>query len=256
MSSPSRRRFRDLFTLWTAAILLIGVVGAGWFARSCPLLRQWLSSCPTTAVGHLTPSEEENARFPHQVIEKDVVEFSTSAQDYRKTTEVKFYYKGDRSHQIAHLAVWADNHLEELALITHPLLANLQWSRYSRTQPNETLYQDTERYTSTDDIRSHLPAAQELAVDEIIAQQWHLTAQQYQPLETLTSLNGIHYVVTTYAPPTPNGSWNYYDQTFDTTDAHIDEKNQLNWMILLPDVKNGAEPFRMTTVHIDYQSLR
>ncbi len=254
---PPTRSTRDKATIWLGAFVLLGIIALGWFPRSCPLLQQWLASCPSSRISTPnTPEEIENAHLPHQVIEKDLVEFETNAQEYRKTTEVKFSYRGDLSHQVAHLGIRVNNMVERVALITHPLLYDLTWTRYSTNQPNESMYQREARFGSVAELRASLPPAQELAVDEVIAKAWQLDPRQYQLLEDLTSLDGIQYVVTSYAPPLKDGNWRHYDQTFDTQDAWVDANKKLYWMIFLPDVTGGNEPFRMTTVHIDYRSMR
>lgn len=255
MSSP--RSSRDIITIWLGGSLLLGIVLLGWFPRSCPVLKQWIISCPEPRVSTGTNADEiENAHVPHQIIEKDLVEFETNAQEYRKTTEVKFSYRGDLNHQIAHLGIRIGNKVERVALITHPLLYNLTWSRYTTNQPNETLYQREVQFSTVAELKNNLPAAQELAIDEVIAKTWNLDPRQYQPLEELTSLDGIKYIVTTYAPPLQDGNWRHYDQTFDTETAWVDSNEKLYWMIFLPGVTDGKEVFRMTTVHIDYRSMR
>jgi hypothetical protein len=258
MPTPHRSTYKDRLTITIGGLFVLGIILAGWIPQSCPLIRQWLSSCPAdkSIMHYGSYEEQENARVPHQVIEKDFVDFETEAQDYRKTTEVKFSYKGDLSHQIAHLGIRVGNQVQRLALISHPLLVSLDWPRYTTNLPNETMYQRNETFETVDALHANLPPAKSLAVDEVIAKEWNLSSDHYTALESLTSLDGIDYIVTTFKPPLLDGTWRFYDQTFDTTDAFIDSEKHLNWMIFLPDVKAGKEPFRMTTVHIDYRAVK
>ena len=259
MEAPKKnRKFQDTVTLFVGGVLLIGIIGIGWLPRNCPLLRQWLSGCPSnkSTVQYATYEQQENTRIPNQIITKDYVEFQTDSQNYRKTTEVKFTYKGDLSHQLAHLGIRVGNQIKRIALVSDPLLIGLNWTRYTTNQPNETLYQRNETYQDVSAIHANLPPASQVAIDEVIASQWGLDPKQYTPLEPLSSLDGINYIITTYEPPLEDGTWRYYDQTFDTTDAFVDTQKQLNWMLFVPDVNKGKEPFRMTTVHIDYRTMK
>lgn len=252
---------KEKLTVWGGGGLLTLLILSGWFPRSCPLLHQVLSPCPdpnrvANDSRFLSAEEADLQRIPHFVIDRDLVEFEVKAQDYRKTTDVKFFYQGDLSHQVAHLGIRQDNRMHRIALVTHPLLIDLDWQRYSVTQPNETLYQrDQDRFASIADVRNNLPPAQELAVDEIIAREWGLDPRRYQALESLTSLDGISTILTTYIPPKPDGNWFLYEQTFDTTDYFVDAQGNLEWQVFLPNVTSGKVPFRMSSVTINYRSM-
>lgn len=251
------QRRRDVLTITLSGIFLFGIILGGWLPRSCPLLRQWIASCPSTSVSTAqTPEERELQRVPHQTIDRDLVEFTTKSQEYRGTTEVKFTYRPDRNHHRAYLGIRVKNHQRQLALITHPLLSKLTWQRYSVVQPNITLYQRTERYPDIDHIQTSLPPAQELAVDSIIAELWKLDPRQYTLLDSLTSLDGINYIVTSYTPPLPDGSWLHYSQTFDTSDAYVNADTNMEWRIYVPDANKGSVPFLMSSVAIDYKTIR
>jgi|GEM_PF-6353930 len=254
---PTKRRFRDTVTILIGIALFVGIIGIGWLPRSCPLLRQWLASCPATQVANapLTPQQVLDAKYPSQVIDKEYADFQVNSQANRATTEVKFEYKADLTKQVAQLGLRVGSTLQYVALVTHPLLVNLNWPRYSITEPNETMYQRTQTYDTSASLKANLPPASQLAVDTEIANSWGLQASQYQPLETLTSLDGINYIVTTYTPQSTDGDWHFYDQTFDATSAFVDQNNQIDWRLYLPNVATDSQPFRMTTVHVDYKKV-
>ena len=237
--------------------MLLGFVAAGWFPRSCPVLRGLISRCPNTEVANsISPEQADIDRVPHQIIGRDLINFKIQAQDFRKTTEVRFPYRGDLTKQSAYIAIVTPTGVRELALVTNPLLVDLTWARYTSTLPLESLFQRQETYATIADLRANLPAANKFAVDRVIAKSWKLTSDQYTPLESLTSLDGIDYIATSYAPSDHDGGWFRYAQTFDISDALVDSKNQIEFRISVPNVTSGKTPFLMGNVNVDYKSMQ
>ncbi len=259
------------------AVLLLLMIGS-WVPRDCPLIRQVISPCPGTRIANSpeTSTERDIARIPHQVVDRDLVEFSAKAQEYRKTTELRFSYRGKLDTSTAYLAMKVGTDLakepngttvvptpsvgktaiEKIALVTHPLLFNLNWSRYTSTQPNVTMYQRNERYIDIAALQQSLPPAKELAVDSIIAKRWNLDYTQYTPFDDLTNLNGINYVITSFTPPTPDGVWLEYRQTFDLQQAYVNKDGMIEGMLILSNVRGTDPSFLLSSVGIDYRSLK
>ena len=149
------------------------------------------------------------------------------------------------------------NNLDRIALITHPLLVDLKWQRYSSTLPNVSMYQRTEKFTDPLELKANLPAAKTILVDSIIAKAWGLLDNQYTLLDTATSLDGINYVVTSYSPLGVDGTWRTYRQTFDFSKITVDESGSLFFLIYAPDVlQRSSTPFLLSPIHVDYRSMR
>lgn len=239
------------------AVLILSFMLSGWFPRSCPLLRQALSSCPSAhLVVPLTQEQKELGRIGHEDIPGNTAFFSVKSQDFRGTTDVKFNYWADLKVEKAYLEIKKAHGFVNLALITHPLLADLTWSRIGNAEPPQSLYQRTTTFDSIDSFKAKLPPAKELAVDSIIALQWNLQPDQYTNLDDLTSLEGINYIMTTYTPPTVDGSWKFYNETFDTQDAKVSSTGTIDWAIYKPINKSATIPFHLGTVHIDYKRMQ
>lgn len=258
MSKRPTKQWLDRLTVILGSLILLFVALGSWVPRDCPLIRNWIVGCPSAHV--VTPQTEDQrelARIAHQDIPGNVAQFSVRSQDFRGTTQVNFLYRADYTKHVAYLIIHKAAGKTPLALITHPLLYNLDWSRVSTAEPPVSLYQRSgQTYQSVDQIKAQLPAKGQVAVDSVIAKQWKLQANQYTDLDALTSLDGIQYVITSYAPPGHDGSWLQYDQTFDVQDALVDKDGLLQWEVYVPIVQNPSQPFRLAPVHINYKRMQ
>lgn len=257
-SKPAtNRNIAEKIGVLIGAIILLGILLSGWFPRSCPLLRQALSACPSAhLVVPLTNEEKELSRIGHEDIPGNTALFSVKSQDFRGTTDVKFDYWADLKVEKAYLQVKKNGAFSALALITHPLLVDLTWARIGNSGPPESLFQRTPTYDSIDAFKANLPPAKEVAVDTIIAQHWHLQPSQYTDIDSLSNLDGINYVMTTFVPPVSDGSWKFYNETFDTQDALVSPTGTIDWAIYKPINNSATIPFHLGTVHIDYKRMQ
>ncbi len=277
-SKQSELQKQKIIVYGGGAILILIMIGS-WLPRSCPIVRQIIAPCPVSRIANTpeTSVERDIARIAHQVVDRDLVEFSAKAQEYRKTTEIRFSFRGDLSKSIAYLAAKVSTDavsepngktvtptpststktaIERLALVTHPLLTELDWARFTSTQPNVSMYQRTEQFETIDQLQQSLPPAKELAVDSIIAKRWNLDYRQYTPLDELVSLDGIKFVVTSYTPNTPDGGWLQYRQTFNLQNAYITKEGMIEGMLILSNVQNTNPAFLISSVGVDYRSLK
>lgn len=252
-------RTKSILTVSIGGGLLLLLVLSSWLPRECPLLRDLITSCPQEQdpTKLLSPTIKELNRIPHQVITKETVDFAVPAQPNRSATQVRFSYRGDLTKQFAYLKVVETTGERILTIVSHPLLYNLDWPRTSTTQPNVSIYQ---RDASVEDIEAFklsLPPKAIFAADSVIASEWGLREDQYTLLDTLTSLDGISSIATTYAPPEVDGAWYKFSQTFDLTNAFVDGiTGNIKWFLKLPGNTGEGEPFRMSTVNVGFTAQK
>ncbi|CAN5130231.1 hypothetical protein BH11PAT4_BH11PAT4_1260 [soil metagenome] len=253
-------RTKSLITVLLGGGFLVALVLSSMLPRSCPILRDLITSCPSQQdpTKLLSANQKEINRIPHQVIAKETVDFAVPAQENRTATQVRFTYRGDLAKQFVYLKVVEQNGEKILTVVNHPLLYNLDWERTSTTEPNVTMYQKGTTFTSAEELRASLPSKAAFAADTVIARDWNLTPDQYTPLdEKLTTLEGITTIATSYTPPEPDGQWYKFSQTFDLTNAFVDgvTKN-LKWFLKLPGNTGEGEPFRMSTVNVGFTAKK
>jgi hypothetical protein len=253
-------RTKSILTISIGGSFLALLVLSSWFPRSCPLLKELITSCPQTTdpTKLLSPSQKELNRIPHAVIAKETVDFSVPAQPNRQATQVRFTYRGDLTKQYAYLKVVERTGERNITVVNHPLLYKLEWSRISTTLPNVSLYQREASYQDIQSFRASLPPKNQFVADSIIAKEWQLTEEQYTPLDFLTSLDGFSYIATTYAPPEVDGSWYKFSQTFDLSNAFVDGiSGNIKWFLKLPgNSADAQEPFRMSTVNVGFTAQK
>ena len=254
------KRNAQLLVIILGSLLLLTLVGASWFPRRCPLVKQLITTCPTGStitLDDLPPEEKETQRITHLTVDKDYIDFTVKAQTFRATTDVYFTFRGDYSKQVAFLNVRNGNNLDRIALVSHPLLQDLNWQRYSTILPNISMYQKNSRYTDPLELKANLPAAKELLIDSIVAKAWGLNENQYTLLDSATSLNGVNYIVTTYSPLTPDNTWRTYRQTFDFSQIQPDADGNIFFLIYVPNVLSvSTTPFLLSPVRVDYRTMR
>jgi hypothetical protein len=237
------------------SVLLATMVLSAWVPRSCSYLRQALSVCPASKIAvPITYQDREIARIPNNIISGNVADFSIPGQDYRDTTMVYFDYLGDTAHEYAYLQVMQNGNFKNISLVTLPLLKTLDWSRTQSAEPEWSMYQKNETFSSVEALHANLPPKSDLAVDQIVADAWKLNPSQYQALEGLADPNSVSYIVTSYTPPQPNGSWSLFSQTFDLSSADLTE-SAMHFRIYKPLSKTASQPFRISMVHVNFQRL-
>ncbi|MBU6389806.1 hypothetical protein KGQ71_04825 [Patescibacteria group bacterium] len=245
----------DKVTVIIGAVFFLALVISAWVPQPCPWLRHEIIGCPVKPVlAPLTPEQQDIQRVPHQDILTMYGFFQVPAQDYRAETHIRFSYRQTGKPQIVYLQIKKADGTHSIALVTHPLLLSLSWPAV--TSPSIRLYQQSPTYTSLDQFSSHLPPATELAADPVAAAQYNLDSHQYTSLDTLTSLSGIKYILTTYSPPQMDGGWSLYDQEFNLQDAAVDRQNQIEGSLYFPNARANPQPFLLSTVHIDYTKIR
>lgn len=237
-------------------IVLLGLFLSAWIPQPCPVLRKAIFGCPAhQAERILTPAETELERIPHQDVTEPNAIFSVKSQEYRATTRVYFYYRADLAHQTAVLRLRKkDNEFQDVALVTSPLLQNIAWPK--STEGELTLFVRNEATQPISDFLKNLPPANQLLVDNAAARLSNLSPTQYTPLEESDTLTDqIRYILTTYTPPKTNGTWREFSHVLDAGTA-VPVDGQLQWMIhLVSTTSTPDEPFRIGTVHVDYETL-
>jgi hypothetical protein len=251
---------KSLLILTFGGSLLIALVLSSFLPRSCPLLRDLITSCPSEQdpTKLLSATTKELNRVPHQDIFKETVDFAVPAQPNREATQIRFTYRGDLAKQFAYLKVVEKTGDRVITVVNHPLLLNLQWPRISSTLPNVTIYQKEVTYSSIEALKASPPPKASFVVDSVIAKEWALLPEQYTLLDTLTSLDGISTIATSYTPPEPDGAWYKFSQTFDLTNANVDGiSGTLKWFLKLPgNSAEAPEPFRMSTVNVGFTAKK
>lgn len=235
---------------------LLALVLSSWFPQPCPLLRSKLGNCPQSKPNTLPPTEEQKevARFPHQEITNDYLFIDVKAQAYKKQTNVHFYYQTDLSKFIAYLQLKKPSGFEDMSLVSHPVLADLTWNSIST--PEFHLFQRDPHYDSLDDFLTHLPAASKLAADPIVARRFNLQDSQYTPLDPLENLDAISYVFTTFAPPTKDGKWLFFNQTFDAESAEVTKEDKLIWALRMPANASRQNKVLVSTIYVNYTQVK
>ena len=152
--------------------------------------------------------------------------------------------------QTAYLQLRLPEGLQDVALITDPLVKNLSWERVSDGQ--WTVFARNGDATAADQFVSKLPAAETVAADSVAARQLRLADGSYVPLEGLKDLTGIDYLLTSYQQPQTDGSWSAFSYVTDASAAVPDSANKLTWVIRLDPTPPSNLPFRLGTVDVNY----
>jgi hypothetical protein len=236
-------------------VFFFGFVFISWLPKPCPILKKALTICstPHRVTVKQTPEEVIIASVAHQDISNDGY-FATHAQDNRENTTVNFEYAGDLDTTTAYLAVNKKDGYHFIALITQPLMTTLNWSKIRL--PEFTIYQRTPQdFTTTSAFLQHLPPAANLAVDSGVALQLQLKPSEYTSLESLTTLDGIQTILSTYSTAYTKDTWHSFSEKFDLTDAAVTKDNKLEWHISFLQSPDPKKPFHLGTVHVDYGQI-
>lgn len=146
------------------------------------------------------------------------------------------------------LQIKKDDETIPLALVTHPLLLDLTWSRTSSSVPDTSLYQRNEQRSLEEVIKG----SGSLAADAAAARIYQLPVGRYQKLESLTSLDGIDAILTTYIPGLSDGSWKQFEETFNLQDVSPDTDDQLHFSIQFDKLTSDGS-LLLGDVHVDYR---
>ncbi|MEI6477500.1 MAG: hypothetical protein WCO52_00740 [bacterium] len=250
------RSTKDKLTVGIGGAFLLVLVISAWVPQPCSYLRNHVFGCPKTTnhfSGPTTENEKQLAGVPHQDVTTGLAYFTSGSQEYRKETLVNFQYRGDGS-EVAYLEVKLPNGYHDLALVSHPLLKDLNWTDTITGQ-----YQFFQRNPEFQDLKSALashPSASTLAADTIIARDLGLKDGSYVPLESLTSLNGVSLLITSSPRQRIENGWHSFSKQFDLSNVQPSAKGQIEWMIKLPNHSNDSGIFHLGTVHIDYQKIK
>jgi hypothetical protein len=273
--SEEQTRISQQRTVYVGGAILVLILFASWLPRPCPFLRSAFGTCPVDSTYVSAPVAGTEGydinRIPNQIIDQNLSEFKVTANPQRANAEITFRYRGDAAKSIAYLALrtseggsltpgseirngnTSGSGIERIALITHPLLASLDWARYSTVLPTTTLYQRNETYTDPIELRNNPPKSNILAMDSVIAKRWGFRVGTYVSLDDLKSLDGIDYIVTSYSSPIPDGGWSVFRQAIDASSGFVDQQNELSWYMFTNTDKRAETPFRTSTITIDYR---
>ena len=249
--SIDKNLYERLFVIIGCLTFLLLVAGS-WLPQPCSTVRNLLIGCPSKAlIVSQSPQAKELRRVPHQQIVTQQAFFSAHAQDNRSQTAIRFEYQPTSSHLPFYLDIKRAGVSEPIALISHPLLDSLKW--HLVTGNDFSLYQIASDFQNADDILTNLPPQSQIAADQVAAKQIHLKPEQYTALDSLSTIGDIKYILTSYIPPEPDGSWFRFDRTFNLSNADID-KDRINGDIFFPGQNLSThEPLLLGEVHIDYR---
>lgn len=240
------RRTKDTLIVSLGSIFLLGFILSGWLPRYCPILQRHILGCPSDFVHNLpaTPKEKEQARYAHQEIFSTQVIFTAKLEADRHDTAIRFAYIA-QGNQVATLRVRETEGYKDLALITHPLLNNLDWSRISEN--GISLYQRNDTYSSIQELKLNPPPSQRIAADSAAMAKENFAVTS---LENISTLDDIDYILTTYQPKQQDGNWHLFDQRFNLTQAY-DNQGYLEGSIYFTN-QDSTNPFLLGTIHVDY----
>jgi hypothetical protein len=245
----SKHTIKNAVITIVGGVFLLGLPIISWLPRNCPILLRYTEGCAKPYASEPTRQERELSRIAHKEVDSESAQFSVNAQGYRAQTTLDFMYHADLTKEVDYLQVRTDSGYRDLALITDPLLASLTWASASEN-PYRLYARTTAPSTPIADFVKTAPA--NLAADRVAAANYHLPDGSYRPLDSLTSLDGIDYVLTSYSPGEPDGSWRSFHATYDLTDVKVDD-GKVAW--LLRRETQGSDPFLLGTVHVDYHLI-
>jgi hypothetical protein len=258
-SNPPIRRIpalRDRLTVILGGLFLAALVVSAWVPRDCPVLRKQIIGCPS---GYVTPTltadQQELNRYPHQPVKGGHSFFNVQSQDYRRETAIRFVFHNPEPGQVVILQLKKGDAFQDVALVSHPLLLDLSWP--SVGTPDFRLYQRNEHYNTVSQMGGPLlPAKEKLAADQASVREYGLKEEQYTPLESLTSLEGIDYVLTSYSPSYIDGAWRRFERTFDLSGYPPNSQGEIEGAVILPVYPSDQpNPFLLGTIHVDYQRI-
>ena len=246
----------EKFIVFSGGTLLLLILIFSWFPRSCPLIRQGIIGCPNTLLEvptHIaTPQENAISSIAHRSITSSIGFFSvTGNQTKNPSTKVDFDFLTDLNKQTVYLQFKnAENNYIDVSLVNSPLLHNLKWP--SITNPEVRLYQNKNTYNSIDAFLQTLPKQNSLLADDAAANYLKLQPGSYTPFESVSSLDGFDYIITTYHPPLIDGVWSLYQHTFQPGIIPELDKPNVSGAIRLSPTPENASDFLLGTIHINY----
>ncbi len=231
--------------------MIVLFVLLSWIPRSCPVIRKVLIGCPTPHLATLTPAEQELARIPHQVITGTSATFEVKSDLERQRTRLLFTFQAPADDQIT-LYVENKGGRVPVTLVTHPLLVGLDWTRLASSQPTSSLYMraGSTSITALAGLAALKADGGRIAADAAAARAYALTSGSYLPLEQLTSLDNVDGILTTYAPPLPDGTWWDVEREYDLSSIEPSENDTLLFSL---ERSNTMEAMRLGEVHVDYR---
>jgi len=245
-------KYLDQLTLAIGVVILIFLPAAAWFPQPCPLIRQAFSACPVVHLAQpLTSADKELSRIPHQTVTGQFLQFSIPSQDNKGQGKVDFYFQPVASNEVAYLQEKETGGFVSVALVTAPVLNLLDTSWLSISTPDVILYHQDDTVGSLDDFTHNLPPAKQIAADSVAAKNLHLTTDQYTLLDSLNSLDGIHYILSSAGTQDHDGAWHIFDKVLPTDQLVIAADKQSEWGIQRLNGANNSS-FILGTVHVDF----
>ncbi len=142
-------------------------------------------------------------------------------------------------------------------LIYHPTLAQLDWD-YLRSPGDDglTLYQKSKRYSNLNDFLANPPKGATILGDDYLLNHPSYQHLQLQPLPDdpkAIDLASVDYILTTFNPQIRHeNELQFYETILDATNALVDDKDQLSWLIYAPYATDSAS-FYIGNIHVDYR---
>jgi hypothetical protein len=239
-------KLSEKISLIAGGTLIAIFILSSWFPRSCPLVRNLLIGCPRPPIQQLSAEEYERERIAHQVVQ-GAAEFAVLAEPGRTKTRIVFWYNTAYDHAIAHLMVRTAEGFQNVALITHPLLVDLNWSRVASSNPSASLYSKDGDAVSIEHFLTSLP--NDLVTDAAARTMFQVS--QSNDLLNLNSLEDTQYILTTFVPPPKDGTWRIFEHEYDLSKALVNDEGMLELLITTEQLGTGA--FLIGSVHVDFR---
>lgn len=216
-------------------VLTLGLLGAHQLVQQS-INRERVAPAPAQSLQKVI---QPNAFFYSGVVAK------------RNQTQVSVNYSmGDYPH-VMHLDLIVPDGAQTISrLITHPLLTSLPWEYVESN--GIRLYQKTKIYQSINQFATKPAAGNTILADEALILAPAYKSLNAKPLNEFASLDGIEYVLTTYAPSQPLGNGHRYQTILDASSALVNLKNELVWHIRIPTA-TLEHPLYLGGVEVNYQ---
>ncbi|MCC2631738.1 MAG: hypothetical protein K0S20_437 [Patescibacteria group bacterium] len=246
------QRTKERLAIAVGLIFLIGMPISAWVPQPCPVLRKALLGCPEAKDPfYVSDEQRELNRYAHEEISSPMVFASvdTNVIGDQKRTAISFAYQPKGDIVPTYLQAKYPNGFRDLALVTHPLLKDIAWPLIS--EENLRLYQRTATHTSIEDFLANPPVSTEIAADKAALAKAGAAATKFAQLDSLSSLEGINYILTTYAPQPKDGSWELFKQTFNLEGAEVKE-GKLELAVSRVQGAQQLPSFLLGTIHVNY----
>lgn len=134
-------------------------------------------------------------------------------------------------------------------LVYHPQTSKLAWSTIR--EDGLTLFQKSPNFTSIKGFVNQ--ASGEIYIDSLVKSQYPDLNAKDLPIsnDRQINLDEVDYILTSQAPIKEGNATYYYENIIDTTDAKLDETEQITWLVRAPDADEN-NVFYLGNIDIEY----